>query len=309
MGEAEERRLQLLKDTGDGRRRKRQLEALVRELELERDQLRTGLGRARQRTRSLQRRLPQTPSRPRGEAGDSGTTDADHLEQFARAQGFRRSLELEQEGLRAEEEQLESELFYSAGGEDPQDPSQRRRLSRQLRRLQGDLDVLQAQCAGREARIHQGRQLRAEAMATFQEQAGALRVLQAKVVEMANVRDPSHGSEDPRAERPLPTPRGSLMEEVVLVSPKCWTPGRGGGSPLTGLRALCGRLPVLLPVLLLLPLLLLLPALPPLLLVLMGPGPGLPRALARRLPPAALRQLRYALSPALELRAHRLLPT
>ncbi|XP_023502553.2 transmembrane protein 191C isoform X7 [Equus caballus] len=147
----------------------------------------------------------------------------------------------------------------------------------------------------------QGAQRTEEAWASFQEQSAVLQELQGKVMEAVAALDawrggPELGDSQPRRAQDC---AGSLMEEVAKADCEQRLLG-GAGAAGIRLWAL-GALKVLL----LLPLGFL--ALQLLYLVLANPA-AFRRGLPHLGPDAALRRLRYTLSPLLELRARELLP-
>ncbi|XP_070132225.1 transmembrane protein 191C isoform X3 [Equus caballus] len=297
MAETQELLLQLQKDNRDGRLRKQELEELVRGLEAESESLTGCLQELRERERSLKRRA-QAARALRGEA---------HQAARERAERARGLLEA------AEQHKLD--------------------LEQHNRQLQEQWEELSSQ----------GAQRTEEAWASFQEQSAVLQVpppplrppsrfrqscgapapprpappqevsspglrprcplqeLQGKVMEAVAALDawrggPELGDSQPRRAQDC---AGSLMEEVAKADCEQRLLG-GAGAAGIRLWAL-GALKVLL----LLPLGFL--ALQLLYLVLANPA-AFRRGLPHLGPDAALRRLRYTLSPLLELRARELLP-
>ncbi|XP_070484443.1 transmembrane protein 191C isoform X3 [Equus przewalskii] len=297
MAETQELLLQLQKDNRDGRLRKQELEELVRGLEAESESLTGCLQELRERERSLKRRA-QAARALRGEA---------HQAARERAERARGLLEA------AEQHKLD--------------------LEQHNRQLQEQWEELSSQ----------GAQRTEEAWASFQEQSAVLQVpppplrppsrfrqscgapapprpaqpqevsspglrprcplqeLQGKVMEAVAALDawrggPELGDSQPRRAQDC---AGSLMEEVAKADCEQRLLG-GAGAAGIRLWAL-GALKMLL----LLPLGFL--ALQLLYLVLANPA-AFRRGLPHLGPDAALRRLRYTLSPLLELRARELLP-
>uniref|UniRef100_A0A2K6EEZ2 Transmembrane protein 191C n=1 Tax=Propithecus coquereli TaxID=379532 RepID=A0A2K6EEZ2_PROCO len=277
MAETQELLLQLQKDNRDGRLRKQELDELVRGLEAESESLTRRLHDLRERERSLQRRRSQAARALRGEACAVARERAERARGLLEA-AERHKLDLEQHNRQLQEqwEELSSQLFYY-GAEQPSQQSAEQQLGMQLLVLQ----VLE-QSPG-------GKQRTEEAWASFQEQSGVLQVrpLRPESAPRATPRPAAAGLPDSRP-RWVQDCAGSLMEEVARAD--CEKRLFGGGA----LRAL-----------LLLPLGFLALAL---LCVLLRRPDAVRRELARLGSDAALRRLRYTLSPLLELRARGLLP-
>ncbi|XP_070372599.1 transmembrane protein 191C isoform X5 [Equus asinus] len=274
MAETQELLLQLQKDNRDGRLRKQELEELVRGLEAESESLTGCLQELRERERSLKRRA-QAARALRGEA---------HQAARERAERARGLLEA------AEQHKLDLEQHN-------------RQLQEQWEELssQKQLELVEAKFVRQAEGLRQGAQRTEEAWASFQEQSAVLQELQGKVMEAVAALDawrggPELGDSQPRRAHDC---AGSLMEEVAKADCEQRLLG-GAGAAGIRLWAL-GALKMLL----LLPLGFL--ALQLLYLVLANPA-AFRRGLPRLGPDAALRRLRYTLSPLLELRARGLLP-
>ncbi|XP_075852878.1 transmembrane protein 191C isoform X2 [Microcebus murinus] len=301
MAEARELLLQLQKDNRDGRLRKQELEELVRGLEAESESLTGRLHDLRERERSLQRRRGQAARTLRGEACAAARERAERARGLLEA-AERHKLDLERHNQQLQEqwEELSSQLFYY-GGEQPSQQSVEQQLGTQLLALQKQLELVEAKCALQTESLRQGKQRTEEAWASFQEQSGVLQELQGKVMEAAAALDASRGGLETCDSRPRPVQdcAGSLMEEVARADcEKRLFGGAGAGGFRLWAR---GALRALL----LLPLGFLALAL---VCVLLRRPDAVRRELARLGSDAALRRLRYTLSPLLELRARGLLP-
>nr|XP_004670841.1 transmembrane protein 191C [Jaculus jaculus] len=302
MAQQQEQLLQLQKDNRDGRLRKQELEELLRVLEAESESLTRHLDELRERERSLQRRRSQTLRTIRGEAREAAKERAQRAQDLLDvAEQHKQDLERHNRQLQERWEELSSQLFYY-GGEQLSQQRTKQQLGTQLVALQKQLDLAEAKFITQAEDLRQGTQRTEEAWASFQEQSGVLQELQGKVMEAAAALEASRGS----SERLDSSPRrvqgcvGSLMEEVARADrEKRLLGGAGAGSVrLWALNALQTLL-------LLLPLAFL--VLPLLYLALAKPEAIGPR-LRRLGSDAALRRLRYMLSPLLELRARELLP-
>ncbi|XP_045391092.1 transmembrane protein 191C [Lemur catta] len=301
MAETQELLLQLQKDNRDGRLRKQELEELVRGLEAESESLTGRLHDLRERERSLQRRRGQAARALRGEACAAAQERAERARGLLEA-AERHKLDLERHNRQLQEqwEELSSQLFYY-GGEQPSQQSAEQQLGTQLQALQKQLELVEAKCALLTESLRQGKQRTEEAWASFQEQSGVLQELQEKVMEAAAALDASRGGPESCDSRPRPVQgcAGSLMEEVARADCE---KRLFGGAGARGFRLWArGALRTLL----LLPLGFLALAL---LSVLLRRPDALRRELERLGSDAALRRLRYTLSPLLELRARGLLP-
>uniref|UniRef100_A0A8C4MX14 Transmembrane protein 191C n=1 Tax=Equus asinus asinus TaxID=83772 RepID=A0A8C4MX14_EQUAS len=300
MAETQELLLQLQKDNRDGRLRKQELEELVRGLEAESESLTGCLQELRERERSLKRRA-QAARALRGEAHQAARERAERARGLLEA-AEQHKLDLEQHNRQLQEqwEELSSQLFYY-GGEQPNKQRAEQQFGAQVVALQKQLELVEAKFVRQAEGLRQGAQRTEEAWASFQEQSAVLQELQGKVMEAVAALDawrggPELGDSQPRRAHDC---AGSLMEEVAKAD--CVSAGPGGAGwgrdPLWALGAL--------KMLLLLPLGFL--ALQLLYLVLANPA-AFRRGLPRLGPDAALRRLRYTLSPLLELRARGLLP-
>ncbi|XP_023502550.2 transmembrane protein 191C isoform X5 [Equus caballus] len=280
MAETQELLLQLQKDNRDGRLRKQELEELVRGLEAESESLTGCLQELRERERSLKRRA-QAARALRGEAHQAARERAERARGLLEA-AEQHKLDLEQHNRQLQEqwEELSSQLFYY-GGEQPNKQRAEQQFGAQVVALQKQLELVEAKF------VRQAEGLRQE--------------LQGKVMEAVAALDawrggPELGDSQPRRAQDC---AGSLMEEVAKADCEQRLLG-GAGAAGIRLWAL-GALKVLL----LLPLGFL--ALQLLYLVLANPA-AFRRGLPHLGPDAALRRLRYTLSPLLELRARELLP-
>nr|XP_023502551.1 transmembrane protein 191C isoform X4 [Equus caballus] len=278
MAETQELLLQLQKDNRDGRLRKQELEELVRGLEAESESLTGCLQELRERERSLKRRA-QAARALRGEAHQAARERAERARGLLEA-AEQHKLDLEQHNRQLQEqwEELSSQLFYY-GGEQPNKQRAEQQFGAQVVALQ--LELVEAKF------VRQAEGLRQE--------------LQGKVMEAVAALDawrggPELGDSQPRRAQDC---AGSLMEEVAKADCEQRLLG-GAGAAGIRLWAL-GALKMLL----LLPLGFL--ALQLLYLVLANPA-AFRRGLPHLGPDAALRRLRYTLSPLLELRARELLP-
>uniref|UniRef100_A0A9L0RIF1 Transmembrane protein 191C n=1 Tax=Equus caballus TaxID=9796 RepID=A0A9L0RIF1_HORSE len=283
MAETQELLLQLQKDNRDGRLRKQELEELVRGLEAESESLTGCLQELRERERSLKRRA-QAARALRGEA---------HQAARERAERAR--------GLLEAAEQHKLDLLFYYGGEQPNKQRAEQQFGAQVVALQKQLELVEAKFVRQAEGLRQGAQRTEEAWASFQEQSAVLQELQGKVMEAVAALDawrggPELGDSQPRRAQDC---AGSLMEEVAKADCEQRLLG-GAGAAGIRLWAL-GALKMLL----LLPLGFL--ALQLLYLVLANPA-AFRRGLPHLGPDAALRRLRYTLSPLLELRARELLP-
>uniref|UniRef100_A0A8C5Y7J2 Transmembrane protein 191C n=1 Tax=Microcebus murinus TaxID=30608 RepID=A0A8C5Y7J2_MICMU len=293
MAEARELLLQLQKDNRDGRLRKQELEELVRGLEAESESLTGRLHDLRERERSLQRRRGQAARTLRGEACAAARERAERARGLLEA-AERHKLDLwgerHNQQLQEQWEELSSQLFYY-GGEQPSQQSVEQQLGTQLLALQKQLELVEAKCALQTESLRQQRT--EEAWASFQEQSGVLQVRTPHWRQPDSHRPPACAPRrcDSRP-RPVQDCAGSLMEEVARAD--CVSTGPGGLWARGALRAL-----------LLLPLGFLALAL---VCVLLRRPDAVRRELARLGSDAALRRLRYTLSPLLELRARGLLP-
>ncbi|XP_070484445.1 transmembrane protein 191C isoform X5 [Equus przewalskii] len=280
MAETQELLLQLQKDNRDGRLRKQELEELVRGLEAESESLTGCLQELRERERSLKRRA-QAARALRGEAHQAARERAERARGLLEA-AEQHKLDLEQHNRQLQEqwEELSSQLFYY-GGEQPNKQRAEQQFGAQVVALQKQLELVEAKF------VRQAEGLRQE--------------LQGKVMEAVAALDawrggPELGDSQPRRAQDC---AGSLMEEVAKADCEQRLLG-GAGAAGIRLWAL-GALKMLL----LLPLGFL--ALQLLYLVLANPA-AFRRGLPHLGPDAALRRLRYTLSPLLELRARELLP-
>ncbi|XP_069353486.1 transmembrane protein 191C [Eulemur rufifrons] len=301
MAETQELLLQLQKDNRDGRLRKQELEELVRGLEAESESLTGRLHDLRERERSLQRRRSQAARAVRGEASAAARERAERARGLLEAaERHKRDLEQHNRQLQEQWEELSSQLFYY-GGEQPSQQSAEQQLGTQLLALQKQLELVEARCALLTESLRQGKQRTEEAWASFQEQSGVLQELQGKVMEAAAALDASRGGLESCDSRPRPVQdcAGSLMEEVARAD--CEKRLFGGAGARAFRRWARGALRTLL----LLPLGFLALAL---LCVLLRRPDAVRRELERLGSDAALRRLRYTLSPLLELRARGLLP-
>ncbi|XP_070484441.1 transmembrane protein 191C isoform X1 [Equus przewalskii] len=342
MAETQELLLQLQKDNRDGRLRKQELEELVRGLEAESESLTGCLQELRERERSLKRRA-QAARALRGEAHQAARERAERARGLLEA-AEQHKLDLEQHNRQLQEqwEELSSQLFYY-GGEQPNKQRAEQQFGAQVVALQKQLELVEAKFVRQAEGLRQGAQRTEEAWASFQEQSAVLQVpppplrppsrfrqscgapapprpaqpqevsspglrprcplqeLQGKVMEAVAALDawrggPELGDSQPRRAQDC---AGSLMEEVAKADCEQRLLG-GAGAAGIRLWAL-GALKMLL----LLPLGFL--ALQLLYLVLANPA-AFRRGLPHLGPDAALRRLRYTLSPLLELRARELLP-
>ncbi|XP_014723567.1 transmembrane protein 191C isoform X3 [Equus asinus] len=300
MAETQELLLQLQKDNRDGRLRKQELEELVRGLEAESESLTGCLQELRERERSLKRRA-QAARALRGEAHQAARERAERARGLLEA-AEQHKLDLEQHNRQLQEqwEELSSQLFYY-GGEQPNKQRAEQQFGAQVVALQKQLELVEAKFVRQAEGLRQGAQRTEEAWASFQEQSAVLQELQGKVMEAVAALDawrggPELGDSQPRRAHDC---AGSLMEEVAKADCEQRLLG-GAGAAGIRLWAL-GALKMLL----LLPLGFL--ALQLLYLVLANPA-AFRRGLPRLGPDAALRRLRYTLSPLLELRARGLLP-
>ncbi|XP_070484442.1 transmembrane protein 191C isoform X2 [Equus przewalskii] len=300
MAETQELLLQLQKDNRDGRLRKQELEELVRGLEAESESLTGCLQELRERERSLKRRA-QAARALRGEAHQAARERAERARGLLEA-AEQHKLDLEQHNRQLQEqwEELSSQLFYY-GGEQPNKQRAEQQFGAQVVALQKQLELVEAKFVRQAEGLRQGAQRTEEAWASFQEQSAVLQELQGKVMEAVAALDawrggPELGDSQPRRAQDC---AGSLMEEVAKADCEQRLLG-GAGAAGIRLWAL-GALKMLL----LLPLGFL--ALQLLYLVLANPA-AFRRGLPHLGPDAALRRLRYTLSPLLELRARELLP-
>ncbi|XP_057347957.1 transmembrane protein 191C isoform X2 [Manis pentadactyla] len=286
--------LQLRKDNRDGRLRKQELEELVRGLEAESESLTGRLQDLRERERSLQGRRSQTARTLRREAREAAREDAEQARGLLEA-AERRQSDLEQQNLQLQEqwEELSSQLFYY-GADQLRQQRAERHLGTQLMALQ--LELVEAKHARQAESLRQGAQRTEEAWASFQEQSGVLQELQGKVMEAAAALDTARDGPERCDSQPRRVQDCSLMEEVAKADCEKRLFGGAGsaGSRLWALGLLLLALGFL--------------ALPLVLPVAVKPA-ALRRALPRLRSHAALRRLRYTLSPLLELRARGPLPT
>ncbi|KAI5929926.1 transmembrane protein 191C [Manis javanica] len=294
--EMQEQLLQLRKDNRDGRLRKQELEELVRGLEAESESLTGRLQDLRERERSLQGRRSQTARTLRREAREAARQHAEQARGLLEA-AERRQSDLEQQNLQLQEqwEELSSQLFYY-GADQLRQQRAERHLGTQLMALQKQLELVEAKHARQAESLRQGAQRTEEAWASFQEQSGVLQELQGKVMEAAAALDASRDGPERCGSQPRRVQDCSLMEEVAKADCEKRLFGGAGsaGSRLWALGLLLLALGFL--------------ALPLVLPVAVKPA-ALRRALPRLRSHAALRRLRYALSPLLELRARGPLPT
>ncbi|XP_053443409.1 transmembrane protein 191C [Nycticebus coucang] len=301
MAETQELLLQLQKDNRDGRLRKQELEELVRGLEAESESLTGRLQDLRERERSLQRRRSQAVRTLGGEACEAARERADRARgQLEAAERHRRDLEQHNRQLQEQWEELSSLLFYY-GGEQPREKLAEQQLGTQLLEIQKQLELEEAKYATQTESLRQGKQRTEEAWTSFQEQNGVLQELQGKVMEAAAALDASRGSLEPSDSRPrwVQDCADSLMEEVARADCEKRLFG-GAGTGALRLWAL-GALQTLL----LLPLVFLGLVL---LYMTLKHHDAVRGGLGYLGSDAALRRLRYTLSPLLELRAHGLLP-
>ncbi|XP_006894623.1 PREDICTED: putative ciliary rootlet coiled-coil protein-like 2 protein-like [Elephantulus edwardii] len=297
MAEMQELLLQLQKDNRDGRLRNQELEELVRGLEAENESLTGRLQDLRKRERSLQRKHSHGAQALRGEAREDARERAERARGLLEAgEQHKRELELYNQQLQEQWEELSSQLFYY-GGEQLNQQRAEQQIGTQLVELQKQLEAMETKYAVQAEELQQGARWMEEAWASFQELSGVLQELQEKVMEAAAVLDASGSCLEPWTSQPRleQDSANSLMEEVAKAD--CVSEGQDAA-----------RLGVLgaLHTLLLLPLGFL--ALPLLYLVLVNSS-GLRLALPRLCSTAALRRLRYTLSPLLHLCPRGLLPT
>ncbi|XP_046495034.1 transmembrane protein 191C isoform X1 [Equus quagga] len=309
MAETQELLLQLQKDNRDGRLRKQELEELVRGLEAESESLTGCLQELRERERSLKRRA-QAARALRGEAHQAARERAERARGLLEA-AEQHKLDLEQHNRQLQEqwEELSSQLFYY-GGEQPNKQRAEQQFGAQVVALQKQLELVEAKFVRQAEGLRQGAQRTEEAWASFQEQSAVLQELQGKVMEAVAALDAWRGGPElssgcwaARARRASGEPGGGRRALRAWVCPPRADPATARLSvrpPVRRLWAL-GALKMLL----LLPLGFL--ALQLLYLVLANPA-AFRRGLPRLGPDAALRRLRYTLSPLLELRARGLLP-
>nr|XP_036849187.1 transmembrane protein 191C isoform X2 [Manis javanica] len=243
---------------------------------------------------SLQGRRSQTARTLRREAREAARQHAEQARGLLEA-AERRQSDLEQQNLQLQEqwEELSSQLFYY-GADQLRQQRAERHLGTQLMALQ--LELVEAKHARQAESLRQGAQRTEEAWASFQEQSGVLQELQGKVMEAAAALDASRDGPERCGSQPRRVQDCSLMEEVAKADCEKRLFGGAGsaGSRLWALGLLLLALGFL--------------ALPLVLPVAVKPA-ALRRALPRLRSHAALRRLRYALSPLLELRARGPLPT
>ncbi|KAM5262812.1 transmembrane protein 191C [Ctenodactylus gundi] len=320
MAKLQEQLLQLQKDNRDGRLRKRELEELVRGLEAESESLTGRLQELQERERSLQRRRGHSAPVLRGEAHAAARSRAERAAALLQ-EAARRKQDLERRNGQLQEqwEELSSQLFYY-GREQPSHARAEQQQEIQLVELQKHLELVEAKFAMQAEGLRQCAQRTEEAWASFQEQSVVLQELQGKVMEAAAALDGSPSSPEPwdSQVRRAPDCAGSLMEEVARadrVSAE-WAARNGvrpQGNPLAPKeKRLRGVGSVRFWALGALQLLLLLPlgclGLPLFSWVSVQPD-AVRQGLAHLRASAALRRLRYTLSPLLEPRARGLLPT